>query len=211
MRDLFSGYSGTYDFRRHANCNRIRRDVAAHHTPRAYHTAFAHMGAIEKNCIRSHPDIVFNGDTLARGALLADRHIGAIKVVVLRMKAHVLAHDHVLADRNKAGAAEEGISVDGGIGPHADTFTQIGCGRAHDHRISANLYVVAQDHAFAHEAIDDHAAFECHAFAKANERCATEVHVFGHEHGCDAALQEQEFEYPTHQPCGAPDEQSQQQ
>src|SRR5579864_6247753 len=211
MRDLFTRDSGTNNFCGHTNGYGIWRDVAAHHAPRAYHTAFAHMRAIEKNCIRSHPDIVFNGDAHTRGALLADRHIRAIKVVVLRMKAHVLAHDHVFANGDKAGAAEEGVSVDGGIRAHANAFTQIGCGRAHDHRISANLYVVAQDHAFAHEAIDDHAAFECHAFAKANERCATEVHVFGHEHGCDAALQEQEFEYPTHQPCGAPDEQSQQQ
>src|SRR6185369_16450623 len=118
------------------------------------------MRAIEENCIRSDPDIVFKGDAHTRSALLADGNIRAIKIVVFRMKSHMLAHDYVLANGNKAGAAEEGISIDGGVSSHADAFTQIGCGRAHDHRVSANLHVVTQHNAFAHEAINDHATLQ---------------------------------------------------
>src|SRR5206468_4210227 len=103
----------------------------------------------------SHPDVVFNGNALARGALLADGNIRAIKVVVFRMKAYVLAHDHVFADQNKTGAPEEGISIDGRIGAHADALAEIRHRRAHDHRVSANLYIVAEDHAPAHEAVKD--------------------------------------------------------
>src|SRR5579864_312655 len=210
MRDLFPGCSGTYDVSRHAHRYRIRRDVAAHHTARANHAAFAHMRAIEKNCIRAHPDVVFNDDAHTRGALLTNRNISPLKIVVFRMKAHVLAHDHVFADGNKAGAAEEGIGVDGGIGAHADAFTQVGGGRADDHRVSADLHIVPQDHAPAHETVNDYAALERHAFAKTNERRAPKVDAFSHENSCNAALQNQSLEHPTHQPDGASEHQSQQ-
>src|SRR5215471_595354 len=112
MWNCFPGHSGADDFCRYSHGNRIRRDVAAYNAAGADDGAASYPRSIEKNGVGTHPHVIFYRDALAGRALRPDRHIRTIEIMVLRMKAYVLAHNYVFADRDKTGAANKRISID---------------------------------------------------------------------------------------------------
>src|SRR5579864_9493483 len=107
------------------------------------------------------------------------------------MKAHMLTHDHVLANHQRTTSSNKGVRIGCRVRAYLNAIAQRGSWRTYHGGIWPEPHVVPQNNAVPHKAVNGNAAFQRYSPAKADERRASQVHAVSHEQEYKTPLQYQ--------------------
>src|SRR5579884_430862 len=114
------GSAAADDPGRNADRNRLRRNIFGDDGARADHGAPPNTHAVQHRHVRAQPNVVLDLDALAGQALLVDRHVQTVEVMVGRDNHAGGGDQHVVADLQAAVPVEYAVGIDAGPASDAD-------------------------------------------------------------------------------------------